>query len=50
MPYFAVPRYIEFVESLPKTPNEKIQKSKLREAGLTAHTWDREKAGIEVKR
>jgi crotonobetaine/carnitine-CoA ligase len=50
MPYFAVPRYIEFVESLPKTPNEKIQKSKLREAGLTADTWDREKAGIEVKR
>jgi len=50
MPYFAVPRYVEFVESLPKTANEKIQKSKLREAGITAGTWDREKAGYKVKR
>jgi crotonobetaine/carnitine-CoA ligase len=50
MPYFAVPRYVEFVESLPKTANEKIQKSKLREAGITTHTWDREKAGYRVKR
>lgn len=50
MPYFAVPRYVEFVESLPKTPNEKIQKGKLREAGVTPDTWDREKAGFQVKR
>jgi len=50
MPYFAVPRYIEFVEDLPKTPNEKIQKNKLREFGLTTGTWDREKAGIKVER
>ena len=50
MPYFAVPRYVEFVESLPKTPNEKVQKSKLREASITANTWDREKAGYKVKR
>ena len=50
MPYFAVPRYVEFVESLPKTPNEKIQKSRLREAGITGATWDREKAGYKVKR
>ncbi len=50
MPHFAVPRYVEFVESLPKTPNEKIQKSKLREAGITTHTWDREKAGYKVKK
>lgn len=34
MPYFAIPRYVEFLESLPKTPNEKVQKSKLREAGI----------------
>jgi len=50
MPYFAVPRYVEFVESMPKTSNEKIQKSKLREAGVTANTWDREKAGYKVKK
>jgi len=50
MPYFAVPRYIEFVDSLPKTPNEKIQKAKLREAGITKNTWDRESIGYKVKR
>ncbi|MCL6476966.1 MAG: AMP-binding protein [Peptococcaceae bacterium] len=50
MPYFAVPRYIEFVESLPKTANEKIQKARLREEGITANTWDREKIGYQVKR
>jgi crotonobetaine/carnitine-CoA ligase len=50
MPYFAVPRYVEFLESLPKTSNEKIQKSKLREAGITTYTWDREKAGYKVKK
>ena len=50
MPYFAVPRYVEFIESLPKPPNEKIQKRKLRDAGITDKTWDREKAGYKVKR
>ncbi len=50
MPYFAVPRYIEFMETLPKTPTERVQKYLLKEAGVTANTWDREKAGIEVKR
>ena len=31
MPYFMVPRYIRFVDSLPKTPTERVQKNKLRE-------------------
>jgi crotonobetaine/carnitine-CoA ligase len=50
MPYFAVPRYVEFVKSLPKTPTDRVQKNKIREAGITETTWDREKAGYEVKR
>jgi crotonobetaine/carnitine-CoA ligase len=50
MPYFAVPRYVEFVESLPKTPTDRVQKNLLREAGITKNTWDREKAGYKVKR
>jgi carnitine-CoA ligase len=50
MPYFAVPRYVEYVEALPTTPNEKVQKAKLREMGITSTTWDREKAGIKVTR
>jgi crotonobetaine/carnitine-CoA ligase len=50
MPYFAVPRFLEFVDILPATENGKIQKYKLRERGITGQTWDREAAGITVKR
>jgi carnitine-CoA ligase len=50
MPYFAVPRYVKFVDALPKTPTEKIQKHKLRDASVTARTWDREAVGYKVRR
>ncbi len=50
MPYFMVPRYIRFVDSLPKTPTERVQKNKLRDEGITADTWDRDAAGVKVKR
>ena len=49
MPYFMVPRYLEFVTELPKTPTMKIQKNLLRETGA-AQAWDREAAGIVVTR
>ncbi len=50
MAYFAIPRYLEFVEELPKTPTGRVEKYRLREAGITAKTWDREKAGIKITR
>jgi crotonobetaine/carnitine-CoA ligase len=50
IPYFMVPRYIRFVESLPKTPTERVQKTRLREEGVTPDTFDREAAGITIKR
>ena len=40
LPRFAVPRYVEFVDSLPKTPSERIEKSKVRERGITTAAWD----------
>jgi len=40
LPYFAVPRYVSFVDSLPKTPSEKVQKAKLRDLGA-AEAFDR---------
>jgi crotonobetaine/carnitine-CoA ligase len=49
LPAFAVPRYIEFMDSLPKTPTEKIRKGVLRAAGVTAETWDRVKAGYQSR-
>jgi crotonobetaine/carnitine-CoA ligase len=50
MPHFMIPRFIRFVNSLPKTGTERVQKNKLREEGITSDTWDREKAGYEIKR
>ena len=49
-PYFFVPRYIEFATTLPRTPTGRVQKFKLREQGVTETTWDRVRAGFEVKR
>ena len=50
MAYFAIPRYLEFVAELPKTPTNRIEKYRLREAGITEDTWDREKAGVKISR
>jgi crotonobetaine/carnitine-CoA ligase len=52
LPYFAVPRYIEQMDELPRTENGKVQKYKLRERGVTAATWERPQrslAGRESK-
>ena len=50
MAHFMVPRYVRVVDELPKTPTQKVQKHLLRTEGVTADTWDRAAAGIEVKR
>ena len=50
MPYFAVPRFVELTDALPRTESGKVQKYKLRERGRTSATWDREAAGVAVKR
>lgn len=49
-PHFFVPRYIEFVSELPYTPNQKLQKFKLRELGVGPAAWDARKAGFQAKR
>ena len=50
LPHFMVPRYLRVVDDLPRTPTGKIQKTHLVAQGLTADTWDREAAGIVLKR
>jgi len=50
MPYFAIPRFLDFVPELPRTENGKVQKYKLRERGPGAQTWDREAVGYVLKR
>ena len=50
MAYFMVPRYVDLVDELPITESQKVQKFRLRERGVTAATWDREAAGIRLRR
>lgn len=35
MAHFGVPRYVEFVTELPKTPTNRIEKYRLRQLGIT---------------
>ncbi len=50
VPYFAIPRYIEFRPDLPRNPVGRILKYELRNDGVTPTTWDREVAGVEFER
>ncbi len=50
MPRHWVPRFVEYMDELPRTESHKLKKGDLREAGITPQTWDREKAGIKFKR
>lgn len=50
LPYFMIPRYLEFSEALPRTPSLKVEKYQLRKLGVTATTWDREKSGMRLRR
>jgi crotonobetaine/carnitine-CoA ligase len=50
MPYFMVPRYIRVLDELPKTPSAKVLKADLRKEGITPDTFDREAAGMRVRR
>jgi carnitine-CoA ligase len=48
--HFAVPRYVRFMDELPKTPSQRTEKYKLRSEGVTPDTWDREDHGFIVRR
>jgi crotonobetaine/carnitine-CoA ligase len=50
MPRYAVPRFVELVDELDKTPSGKVRKQAARDAGVTPTTWDRESVGYTIKR
>ena len=49
LPQMMVPRYIELVDQLPRTPSNKVEKYLLISKGLSATAWDREKEGYRLK-
>jgi crotonobetaine/carnitine-CoA ligase len=50
LPYFALPRYIEFRPELPRSPVGRVLKRELREQGVTPETWDVEASGITYEK
>ena len=50
LPYFALPRYVEFRDELPRSPVGRVLKRELRAEGATANTWDAEASGITFER
>ena len=50
LPYYAIPRYIEFREQLPRNQVGRVLKYELRDQGVTPTTWDLEKSGIKIKK
>jgi crotonobetaine/carnitine-CoA ligase len=50
LPYFAIPRYVQIVDALPKTATMRVQKHVLRAMGVTSSTWDLEQLGLVVAR
>lgn len=50
MPYHMVPRFIDVFDELPRTPTDKVEKYRLRAAGITADTWDATAAGWRMTR
>lgn len=49
LPYFAVPRYVQFVDELPVTPTGRVQKHKLRVTDGHS-SWDFDELGLRVEK
>jgi crotonobetaine/carnitine-CoA ligase len=50
LPYFALPRYIEFRDELPRSPVGRVLKRVLRDEGVTAATWCVDDSGISFEK
>ncbi|HWP38488.1 MAG TPA: AMP-binding protein [Gemmatimonadales bacterium] len=49
LPYYALPRYVEFRSALPKTPSQRVEKFRLREEHVSSNCWDSSAAGFVPK-
>ncbi|RZL65661.1 MAG: ATP-dependent acyl-CoA ligase [Variovorax sp.] len=49
LPHYMVPRYIEIIDALPRTPTNKVRKSDLRAGVIVGRCWDRKAAGVSLR-
>ena len=47
LPHYMVPRYLQIIDALPRTPTNKVMKSELRAAA--GECWDRKAAGVALR-
>ncbi len=45
LPHFMIPRYVEFISELPRTPTSKVRKNVLRQNAFASAHWDRKARG-----
>ena len=50
LPYFALPRYVEFRDELPRSPVGRVLKRVLRDEGVTPSTWRVDDSGITFEK
>ena len=50
LPHYMVPRYVRVLDDLPRGQSGKIEKHKLRKAGVTDDTWDASVHGLRATR
>jgi crotonobetaine/carnitine-CoA ligase len=50
LPYFAIPRYLEVADALPRNAVNRVMKHQLRDRGVTARTKDLQALGLTVDR
>jgi crotonobetaine/carnitine-CoA ligase len=49
LPHFMVPRYLEFVEALPRSATHKVQRAALKRPPFGADVWDRKQHGVALR-
>lgn len=49
LPHFMVPRYIEFMDELPRSTTMKVQRAALRKRSHGASIWDRKAHGVTLR-
>jgi crotonobetaine/carnitine-CoA ligase len=50
LPYFMLPRYILFLDELPRTATHKVDMVAVMSQANVVDAWDREASGIQVTR
>lgn len=49
LPHYMVPRYIEFVDALPRSATNKLRRAALKEAPYGSDVWDRKAHGVVLR-